>query len=110
MDLQTIMKDKYSMAVIMDLSNGEVGADNIAKKNHLPAVGIDKAVNHLMAEGVIGGPRTKLHLTDKGKEMLKEMRGLEHIPSGVADARARSRAPDRLGPEDNRRRKENQGT
>jgi predicted transcriptional regulator len=110
MDLQSIMKDKYYLAVIEDLSNGDAGSEHIAKKNHLPSIGIDRAVNHLMAEGIIGGPSTKLYLTDKGKDMLKQMRELERTPSGIGDARARSRIPDRFGPEDNRQRKENQGT
>jgi len=109
MDLQSIMKDKYSLAVIESLSNGEASSDHIAKKNHMPSLAIDRAVNHLMAEGFIGGPSTKLNLTDKGRDMLKEIRELERSPSGVGDARARSRIPDRLGPEDSRQRKENQG-
>ncbi|MDW5563262.1 MAG: hypothetical protein SA339_08550 [Methanomassiliicoccus sp.] len=110
MDAQSMMRDKYSLAVVEDLSNGEISAERIAKQNHLPSVGIDRAVNHLMAEGIIGGPNTHLHLTEKGTDLVKEMRGLEQVPSGVADAKARSRIPDRFGPEDNRQRKENQGT
>ncbi len=42
--------------------------------------------------------------------MLKEMRGLDRVSPGVDDPKARSRVPDRFGPEDSRQRKENQGT
>jgi predicted transcriptional regulator len=109
-DLQSVMKDNYSLAVIEDISNGDTSSDDIAKRNHLPAGGIDRAVSHLLAEGIIGGPTSSLHLTEKGKDMLKEMRELEHVPSGGIDPEARSRIPDRFGPEDNRHRRENQGT
>ncbi len=110
MDLQFILKDKFRLAVIEDLSNGEEGADRIAKKNHLPAMAVDRAVRELLAEGIVGGPSSSLYLTDKGKEMLAEIKGMERIPGGGVDSKARSRIPDRLGPEDSRRRKENQGT
>ena len=61
--------------------------------------------------GILGGGQsTDLYLTEKGNELLKEMRGLDRVSPGVNDPKARSRVPDRLGPEDNRRRKEDQGT
>lgn len=111
MDLQMVMKDKYTRAVIEDVSNGDTSAEHIAKRNHLPSIGVDRAVSHLLAEGILGGgPSTDLYLTDKGNDLLKEMRDLDRVPTGVDDARARSRIPDRFGPEDNRQRKENQGT
>lgn len=111
MDLQMVMKDKYVRAVIEDVSNGNINAERIAKRNHLPSAGVDKAVSHLLAEGILGGGQsTDLYLTEKGNELLKEMRGLDRVSPGVNDSKARSRVPDRFGPEDNRRRKEDQGT
>ena len=111
MDLQMVMKDKYVRAVIEDVSNGEIDAEHIAKKNHLPSAGVDRAVNHLLAEEVLGGgPSTDLYLTEKGSELLKEMRDMDRVSPGVDDPKARSRVPDRFGPEDSRQRKENQGT
>lgn len=109
MDLQFVLNDKFRLAVLEDLSNSEESVDRIAKKNHLPAPAVERAVRELEAEGIIGGPSSSLHLTDKGKEMLAEIRGMDRIPGGGADPKARSRIPDRMGPEDSRKRKENQG-
>ncbi len=109
MDLQFVLKDKFRLAVIEDLSNSEESMERIAKKNHLPAPGVERAVRELLAEGIIGGPDSSLYLTDKGKEMLAEIKGMERIPGGSVDPKARSRIPDRMGPEDSRKRKENQG-
>jgi predicted transcriptional regulator len=110
MDLQFVLKDKFRLAVIEDLSGGEQSIERITKKNHLPAPAVDRAVRELMAEDIVGGPGSSLYLTDKGKEMLARIKGMEHISGGGADPKARSRIPDRLGPEDSRKRKENQGT
>ena len=49
-DLQFILKDKFRLAVIEDLSNGEMSADRIAKRNHLPASAVDRAIRDLKAE------------------------------------------------------------
>jgi hypothetical protein len=111
MDLQMVMKDKYSRAVIEDVSKCDTDAEHIAKRNHLPSVGIDRAVSRLVSEGILGGgPSTDLYLTEKGNELLREMKGLDRVSPGIDDPKARTRVPDRLGPEDSRRRKENQGT
>ena len=109
MDLQYVLKDKFRLAVIEDLSNSEESVERIAKKNHLPAPAVERAVRELLAEGIIGGPSSQLYLTDKGKEMLAEIKGMERIPGGGVDPKARSRIPDKMGPEDSRKRKENQG-
>ncbi len=110
MDLQSVMKDKYALAVMEDVSNGDSSAMDIAKRSHLPSPGVDRAIDLLRADGLVDGEVTDIHLTEKGRDLLKEIRKVEHTPSGMADARARSRAPDRFSSEDNRRRKEDQGT
>jgi predicted methyltransferase len=110
MDIQTVMRDNYLLAVIEDLSREGLTTERIAKKNHLPYAGVLKAVDRLRAEGVVQEYDNGLALTAQGMELAHEIKGLERIPAGGADPKARSRVPDRLGPEDSRQRKENQGT
>ena len=108
MDIQFILRDKFRLAVLEDLSNGEASAERVAKRNHLPAPAVDRAVRELRAEEIIGGPESQLYLTDQGKELLRQVRGLDQASSPPAAA-ARSRPPDQMTGEDNRKRRENQG-
>jgi predicted methyltransferase len=108
-ELQSVLTDKYILAVIEDISNGGASAEDIAKRNHLPFQGVDRAVAHLRVEEIVEGPSDSLSLTEKGRELLKEVRELEHVPSGGVDPKARSRIPDQMKSEDIRQRKENQG-
>jgi DNA-binding IscR family transcriptional regulator len=55
MDIQYILKDKFRLAVIEDLSGGELSSDRIAKRNHMPAPAIERAIRELRAEEIIGG-------------------------------------------------------
>lgn len=109
MDVQFIIKDKYRRAVLEDLSNGEQGADRIAKRNHLPSIGVDRAVRELRAEELVGGPEEDLYLTEQGKALLTELRGMER--GGTTGAvGGGTRAHQELGPKESRKRTENQGT
>jgi predicted methyltransferase len=109
MDIQYILKDKFRLAVIEDLSNGELSSDRIAKRNHMPAPAIERAIRELRAEEVVGGTDSELYLTETGKDLLKQIRGLDQAASGGVDAKARSRGPSKMSGEDSRKRKENQG-
>jgi predicted methyltransferase len=109
MDIQYIIKDKFRLAVLEELSGGETSTDRIAKRNHLPAPAIDRASRELRAEEIIGGTDSQLYLTEAGKEMLKQIRGMDQASASGRDAKARSRPPEQLKGEDNRRRRENQG-
>jgi predicted transcriptional regulator len=110
MDIQFILKDKFRLAVLEELSSGEMSSDRIAKRNHLPAPGVERAIRELRAEEVIGGTEAELYLTDTGKEMLKQIEDMDQTDPGIPDSKARSREPSKLSGEDSRKRRENQGT
>lgn len=109
MDIQYILKDKFRLAVMEELSGGEASAERIAKRNHMPTLAIDRAIRELRAEEIIGGTEAQLYLTEVGKEMLREVRSMDQASAVDNDGKARSRPPSQLKGEDNRRRKENQG-
>lgn len=92
MDVQFILKDKYRLAVLEELSGEDRSAEDISKRTHMPDRAIDLAVRDLMSEELIGGPTSSLHLTDKGRDMLQNVKNLEKLP-GPEDEGAYSRTP-----------------
>jgi DNA-binding HxlR family transcriptional regulator len=108
MEVQMIFKDKFRLAVIENLSHGEKSADQLTKQSHLPSSMMDKALRELEAEGMVGGPVTELHLTEKGHEALREFNKSER--SVGSEVGSPSSSPQRLTGEANRKRKEDQGT
>lgn len=95
--------------MLEDLSSGERGGDDIAKRNHLPAPGVARAVRELRAEELVGGPEGQLHLTEQGKEAFARLLDLEKA-GGAGEADTGSEAHIGLRPKDSRTRTENRGT
>ncbi|KQM11053.1 hypothetical protein AOA80_10775 [Methanomassiliicoccales archaeon RumEn M1] len=106
--MQFVMKDKYRRAVLEDLSNGERGSDAIAKRNRLPAKGVERAVQELRAEELIGGPEDELYITEQGRQVLSDLLEMER-GGGQGEAGTGPRKFREQTGDESRKRTENQG-
>jgi DNA-binding HxlR family transcriptional regulator len=82
MDIEFIIKDKRRLAVINDLSVEEpITLHRLAAKNRIPEVMMGRVLQSMEEKGIIKLIEKEYWLTDSGREMIKDLRKLEKVPS-----------------------------
>jgi hypothetical protein len=108
-DVQFILRDKYRRAVLEDLSNGELGSDDIAKRNRFPYASVERAIQELRAEELIGGPEGELYIISRGRQVLSDLLEMERGGGEGAGGATGPRKFREMTGDDSRKRTENRG-
>ncbi|NYT12784.1 MAG: hypothetical protein GKC03_09620 [Methanomassiliicoccales archaeon] len=82
MELEFIIKDKRRLAVINDLSVEEpITLHRLAGKNRIPEAMMGRVLKSMEEKEVIELIDEEYWLTDSGREMIKQLRKIERVPS-----------------------------
>jgi predicted methyltransferase len=109
MEIEFIIKDKRRMAVVNDLSaEGPLSIKRLSSKNRMPETMMGRVIESMEEEGIVSSEEGGYRLTEKGREMVLELRKWEktskrsgNVPKDGAQVRV---APDHKRKQIDRRR------